>query len=209
MNKLFINSEIILANKSNQISDNSFVFFLHLKQFNDLWQKILSKVQKRPVPFLTLVNLLGGDTIEQVCFGCSQEVSVVGVDVGIGDMAVVKGPVLLFYSNVIVSLCEDQKCLKKCKNILDRDLKLSLIYSKRAYKVENDKCGCCARVYPGLRGHRCSRGLTKLYCGEECRDKDWVVHKLVRGQHGGDKGGGGVPGLRQHGVCVATRTVLL
>ena len=28
---LFINSEIILANKSNQISDNSFVFFLHLK----------------------------------------------------------------------------------------------------------------------------------------------------------------------------------
>ena len=116
---------------------------------------------------------------EQVCFGCSQEVFVVGVDVDMGDIAVVKGPVLLFYSNVIVSLCEDQKCLKKCKNILDRDLKLCLIYSKRAYNVEKDKCGCCARVYPGLRGHRCSRCLTKLYCGEKCRDMDWVVHKLI------------------------------
>ena len=31
VNTLFINSEILLANISDQISENSFVFFLHLK----------------------------------------------------------------------------------------------------------------------------------------------------------------------------------
>ena len=28
-------------------------------------------------------------------------------------------------------------------------------------------------------GRRCSRCLTKVYCGEECRDLDWVEHKQV------------------------------
>ena len=30
-----------------------------------------------------------------------------------------------------------------------------------------------------MKGHRCSTCLTKLYCGEECRNQDWVVHQLV------------------------------
>ena len=38
-------------------------------QFNDLWQKILNKVQRRLAPFLTLVKLLGGDHIEQALCG--------------------------------------------------------------------------------------------------------------------------------------------
>ena len=29
------------------------------------------------------------------------------------------------------------------------------------------------------KGRRCSRCLTNVYCGEECRDPDWVVHKMV------------------------------
>ena len=37
----------------------------------------------------------------------------------------------------------------------------------------------CAQFYTEVRGHRCSQCLTKVYCGEECRDKDWAVHKLV------------------------------
>ena len=37
----------------------------------------------------------------------------------------------------------------------------------------------CAMYYKGVRGKRCSRCLTKVYCGEDCRDLDWRVHKLV------------------------------
>ena len=27
--------------------------------------------------------------------------------------------------------------------------------------------------------HRCSKCLTKLYCGKACIDEDWPIHKLV------------------------------
>jgi len=41
------------------------------------------------------------------------------------------------------------------------------------------KCGYC-RVRIALhKGYRCTRCLTERYCRERCRDKDWVVHKLV------------------------------
>ena len=26
-------------------------------------------------------------------------------------------------------------------------------------------------------GHRCSRCLTKYYCGKACLDEDWIIHK--------------------------------
>ena len=37
-----------------------------------------------------------------------------------------------------------------------------------------------------------SRCLTKVYCGEQCRDLDWGVHKLVcrEGEEGRKKKGG-------------------
>ena len=41
-------------------------------------------------------------------------------------------------------------------------------------------CDYCGLPWTsGNMGRRCSRCLTKVYCGEECRDQDWVVHKLM------------------------------
>ena len=96
----------------------------------------------------------------------------------VGKEAQVPGPVLLFYSSIILGLCGEQKCRNKYDNIIERDLKLFMIYTKKAHILQFEFRGFCAQC-SAVRGHRCSRCLTKLYCGEQCRDKDWAVHKLV------------------------------
>lgn len=57
---------------------------------------------------------------------------------------------------------------------------MRLVTKMSLLEHEKECCDYCGQAYRGRVGHRCSRCLTKLYCGEECRDQDqdWGVHKL-------------------------------
>ena len=52
------------------------------------------------------------------------------------------------------------------------------IYIKISLKSTGSTCDTCH--LPSSKIHRCTRCLTKQYCGVECRDIDWSqVHKDV------------------------------
>ena len=54
-----------------------------------------------------------------------------------------------------------------------------MFYTRMGCESDAFRCDYC--VMPGSsgnKGHRCSRCLTKVYCGRECRDLDWRVHKF-------------------------------
>ena len=93
--------------------------------------------------------------------------------------AVFEGPVLLYSGGTSLSLCEKDECLDNIYSFLTKDIELVLFYKKQSNIYADDMCDFCGQYYEGVRGHRCSRCLTKVYCGVNCRDLDWKVHKLV------------------------------
>jgi len=165
-------------------------------QFNDLLQKILDKMSCRLVPYLTLIEVLCGGKLEQTCFECSEMASVSDVFlVGGGCRRIVeddKKSVLLL-GNITLILCGRCKydCLN-CVELRDTEELFCLEYTRQAFEFGGDCCDYCGLHYKGSRGHRCSRCLTKLYCGEPCRNQDWGVHKLVcrEGEEGRKRKGG-------------------
>ena len=84
------------------------------------------------------------------------------------------------------------ECWQNQGKIIKADNEMLMVYAKFKLKYTRDMCDYCDHFYRGVSGHRCSKCLTKVYCGEECKDKDWVVHKLVcrEGEEGRKKKGG-------------------
>ena len=67
-------------------------------------------------------------------------------------------------------------------------------------KAIGNRCDSCALPDKG-KGHRCSRCLTKKYCGDQCRMEDWEkVHKLVCRE-------GEVARMKKHGRRRKTKDV--
>jgi len=151
-------------------------------QYSGLWQRILDTLNGRLVPYIALVEVLCGGQLKQKCYECLEEtivsdVFMIGGGSSTLDLDCVQGPVLMF-GRVTAALCDDQECLEQgMDKLFQHDIDLYDLYAKKGVAaISCDYCGV-----PGAwnRGHRCSRCLTKVYCGEECRDKDWVVHRLV------------------------------
>ena len=56
---------------------------------------------------------------------------------------------------------------------------LANIYMKISFQASSSKCEFFAMPSQGEM-HRCPGCLTKLYCGDKCKEEDWEkVHKLV------------------------------
>ena len=134
-------------------------------------------------PFTDILEVLCGGHLGQLCYRCPEEVTLVGVDLatgnGIKDGRVRHGTALIFTGRVILSLCSKARCWQIWSKIVKEDQNLMLIHGKLGYEFAADMCDYCAQTHMGVRGHRCSRCLTKVYSGEQCRGKDWGVHKLV------------------------------
>jgi len=149
--------------------------------FNKVCQKVLDMMRGGLVPYLTLVEVLCGGELRQTCYGCSKEVTVLEVihDFLCWKCVPVRGPVLLF-GNISIILCGKFTCAQSGVKLIEESMDLVfLVYRRLAAEFGSDRCDYCALFYRGVRGHRCSRCLTKVYCGEQCRDLDWGVHKLV------------------------------
>jgi len=148
-------------------------------KFNDLLEKIVDKLQEKMVPFLTLVTVLCGGELSQSCYGCSEELTIGGVDYCDSWTEFMDGPVMMFGNTTCLSVC-GKLCAQQCRaRILEIEKDIGATYLKIYAKYRKDRCDYCAMYYQGVRGKRCSRCLTKVYCGEDCRDQDWGVHKLV------------------------------
>ena len=90
----------------------------------------------------------------------------------------VEGPALLL-GMFSVAVCGKMPCVYSCVQADVEETRNRRDYVRLATKSGADRCDYCAVYYRGQRVHRCSRCLTKVYCGEQCRDQDWGVHKLV------------------------------
>ena len=107
------------------------------------------------------------------CSGCLKTVTI--LDVHLPSQILVsfvpveaKGPVVRL-GNINAIFCYGSRCFQQILKYNDYEFELT--------KVNCDYCGLPGAS--GIKGHRCSRCLIKVYCGEECKDQDWAVHKLV------------------------------
>ena len=151
-------------------------------QFNDLLQKILDKMAGRLVPYLTLIEVLCAGKLEQSCFECSKEVTVVDVILLGGYRKKLEDDQrsVLLFGNITLILCG--RCKLACVEIRETEELLWLKYTSQASAYGGDRCDYCGLHYKGSRGHRCSRCLTKLYCGEQCRTGGFTSWFAGRGR---------------------------
>jgi len=142
------------------------------EQFNSKWQGVLdSMADGMLVPYTVLVKQVCGGSIYQVCRGCARDVTVTTIMTSTSPKI---GPgYYLFSSNAFV--CGDPLC----------DIQVGNNGTSLFYTIMQISSGCRGSIcdtchLPSTTGkvHRCTRCLTKQYCGVQCRDKDWVkVHK--------------------------------
>jgi len=138
------------------------------------WKKLLEIMSGKLVPYTKLVQVLCGGQLDQVCYGCCKDITV--VDVVILELRDCNVPFATF-GPVQVFLCGDATCSLKIQWRRMSSCVLTKCYqiNTRVVSFRCDNCGLIRSMV-----HRCSRCLTKVYCGVECRDEDWrKVHKLV------------------------------
>ena len=139
-------------------------------QFNDMWKRVLNSMDGGLVPFTDLLKIVSGGDIRQECFGCSKVLIVADLH------CIVTRVPFLYQSFVQASLCGDPDCSKQLDAL---DAKVYEICSKISCAAIESTCDNCFLVGRSPV-HRCTKCLTKYYCGVECRDEDWdKVHKLV------------------------------
>jgi len=137
-------------------------------------QKLLEMMSGNLVPYTKLVQVLCGGQLDQICYGCCKDITV--VDVVIIELRDCKVPFATF-GPVQVFLCGDVTCSLRIqwRRMYSSVLTKCYQINTRVVSFRCDNCGLTRSMV-----HRCSRCLTKVYCGVECRDEDWrKVHNVV------------------------------
>ena len=152
-------------------------------QYQEMWQQILDTLSGGLVKYSSLVEVLCGGEQTQVCYGCSRKVNVsevIRTEQLTGTEVVEDEKPFLMFGLVRASFCGKAVCSNRRKEILVTYVKFGMLYARMFCESILYTCGYCAMPGGGgSKGHRCSKCLTKVYCGDECRNKDWGVHKLV------------------------------
>lgn len=147
-------------------------------RLKELWDSLLRMFEGGLVPhFPEVMAVMCGGVIHKCCV-CDEVVTVARVW-RTKDPAPVPVLLLLHAAGPMhVVMCAKQGCWVRLGRIKHEAFQLRKLYIevKVAHSMEN--CDYCGQNYGGRVGHRCSKCLTKLYCGEECRDQDWGVHRL-------------------------------
>ena len=152
-------------------------------EFNNKWQQLLDSLSGSLVPYNTLFEQICGGSLNQCCVVCKRKFTVKKI-IHKPENQKDSG---LFFTAVNAFFCGDTKCNFE---IGQRRTKLMKIYSEIQALYQGFTCDSCH--LPSAKIHRCTRCLTKQYCGVKCRDKDWAkVHshtcrknKVVRKRKG-------------------------
>jgi len=152
-------------------------------QFSNMWKRMLdSMMDGNLLPYTDLLKIACGDDLKQMCYGCSKDIIV--ADVWFENKEVP----FIYQSYVQAYLCGEPDCFYQVDAL---DNKMYEICSRLSLGSVENICHNCFLMSSGSV-HRCTRCMTKYYCGEECRDEDWAkVHKLLckEGQERKKKGG--------------------
>eukprot|EP00092_Neocalanus_flemingeri_P005786 GFUD01006228.1.p1 GENE.GFUD01006228.1~~GFUD01006228.1.p1 ORF type:complete len:477 (-),score=143.81 GFUD01006228.1:96-1526(-) len=143
-------------------------------QFNKVWSEVLDTMPDKLVPYTALVKIVCGGQMNQTCAGCSKDIEVAELQHRIPtDIS----PSFYRFNYISASFCGNSKCHEK---VAEEESDLVKIYFKISVRSSGYRCDTCGLPSTANKGHRCSRCLTKVYCGVQCRDEDWrKVHKLV------------------------------
>jgi len=140
-------------------------------QFNTMWQQLLDSMKGKLIPYTTAVRQLCGGSLNQTCVVCAKNITVERVITSTQDHKVPG----LFFSVVSTFYCGYWRCNIK---IGQASCQLFNTYIQISTVCKGSICDGCH--LPSTKIHRCTRCLTKQYCGVQCRDKDWAkVHSQV------------------------------
>ena len=146
-----------------------------------MWESVLKMFEGGLVPrYSEVLDVVCGGMIHK-CLMCDNIVTIARVLLLVKNKDPGTVPVLLLsHGAVLVVLCAKPRCRGRLGRIGHEADLLVKLYVDVEVTHEKECCDYCGQAYRGRVGHRCSRCLTKLYCGEECRDQDqdWGVHKL-------------------------------
>jgi len=160
-------------------------------QFSDMWVRVLNSFTGKAVPYTDLLRKVCGSDLNQKCFGCLQDITV--SDVGYGNCKIP----FIYQGFIPAYLCGDVGCYKQVHGLNNQVLKTCVKINCELAEHSCDYCFLVSRTTV----HRCTRCLTKYYCGVECRDADWAkVHKLVCKKDQGRKVKSGKQERRQKGM---------
>jgi len=156
--------------------------------FNHKWSNILKCFDSNSWTYKEMINLLidgeyeGTRRLHMDCFVCGDEVCDIKIfrcfDTWINrpQEVILEGSVF-FLSNVFsMGFTSCKKCLSSRRIIDTLNFDPNDIIGEMNAMTRTYKCDNCFHFKS--RMHRCSRCLTKLYCGKDCLKQDWAVHKL-------------------------------
>eukprot|EP00092_Neocalanus_flemingeri_P007355 GFUD01007942.1.p1 GENE.GFUD01007942.1~~GFUD01007942.1.p1 ORF type:complete len:485 (-),score=118.85 GFUD01007942.1:139-1593(-) len=144
-------------------------------QFNNMWQQLLDSTGFWLVPYITLVEIVCGGQLEQICAACSKKITVSELLISAGDYKNT-GVSSYLLGHIGAACCGHPRCFKK---VSDDAREIVAVYMKISSENRANQCDFCGLPSTG-KVHRCGKCLTKLYCGIQCRNDDWEkVHKIV------------------------------
>jgi hypothetical protein len=132
--------------------------------------------------------------LNHVCFGCSEDILVSEVIFSRRkDMERKKVVPFKFQGDATAYFCADPICSGQVlgSTFWQAYNFITHLYMKTSFESRFQRCDYCCLPSKGCI-HRCTGCLTKLYCGEQCRDEDWeMVHRKVckKGEVSKVKGG--------------------
>jgi len=176
------------------MSRNAFKLRVTSAQFSEMWSQLLEAMTGKLVPYTDLVKITCNGQLNQVCLGCSKQIHVLEVFFNRRtDIECKKAVPFRFQGDTTASFCADLVCFDPVvgSRFWHTSNFIAHVYSKLSLDLSYHRCDNC--FLPSKDSlHRCTGCLTKLYCGEVCRDEDWgKVHSQVckRGEKRKKKGG--------------------
>ena len=147
-------------------------------QFNKMWKNVMNMLKDGLVPFKDLVvkGLCDGSPAQQ-CYVCEEEISVKD---GAWIFSFSPEPAVIIHGSVVYYLCGSRSCKQ---SIVESSLSKELDdvreqYGTLGWEHRHEICDYCGQLNQEVRGHRCARCLTKVYCGLDCQRND-TTHLMM------------------------------
>jgi len=156
--------------------------------YNHKWSNILKSFDSNSWTYKEIINLLideeyeGTSSLGMDCFGCGDKVCDIKnfrcFDTWINrpDEATLEESIFFISNFFAMGFTSCKDCLSSQKLIDMLNFDSIEVVDEMNSMTRTYRCANCFHFKS--RMHRCSRCLTKLYCGKDCLQQDWAVHKF-------------------------------
>ena len=157
---------------SGKIPENCFqITYTYIEQ---VWKKSISMLESEVWKYEDLVKALYVEISQPKCYHCFKSISTLShafwldkIEASLNRILSTAYVIVAAPLNSLIFVCGDIDCVKN-------------VYKRISFYVENlscspSRCDTCFRHTHKM--HRCSKCLTKWYCGQACLNRDWAIHK--------------------------------